>query len=123
VESSARDVLVNAWKGWVEQAVAESGTLPPGNTPGETKWQSRKAAPLKKEIRLTAGKAINVTIDTLIEQVVKTNKVLGPPTVHSFGADSGNIPRAQEVQYSTCAFMIVLCFLNRWAQSLNGFYN
>ena len=59
----------------MEQAVADSGVLPPGNAPGETKWQSRKAAPLKNEIRLTAGKAINVTIETLIEQVVKTNKV------------------------------------------------
>ncbi len=63
----------------------ELGNLPPGNQPGETKWQARKAAPLKNEIRLTAGKPITgVTIEQLIDQVVKGNKVRGqvmPPSL------------------------------------------
>jgi hypothetical protein len=54
--------------------VAEGGDIPPGNAPGETKWQSRAVRP-KADIKLTAGKAINVPIETLIDQVVKTNKV------------------------------------------------
>ena len=62
-------VLIEAWKGWVEQAVEVTGTLPPGNAPGETKWQSRKASPLKKEIKLTNAKPVNVPIETLIDGV------------------------------------------------------
>ncbi len=57
VADSSRDALVAVWKAWIEEAVEETGSIPPGNAPGETKWQSRKAAPLKKEIRLTAGEA------------------------------------------------------------------
>lgn len=55
-------------------AVVESGNIPPGNEPGETKWQSRVVRP-KADIKLTAGKAINVPLETLIDQVVKANKV------------------------------------------------
>ena len=54
--------------------MGESGDIPPGNAPGETKWQSRVVRP-KADIKLTAGKAINVPIETLVDQVVKTNKV------------------------------------------------
>ena len=75
VADPSREVLVDAWKAWVEQAVGESGALPPGNAPGETRWQARKASPMKREIRLTNAKAINVPIETLVDQVVKTNKV------------------------------------------------
>lgn len=56
------------------QTVGEGGEIPPGNAPGETKWQSRVVRP-KADIKLTAGKAINVPIETLIDQVVKSNKV------------------------------------------------
>jgi hypothetical protein len=55
-------------------AVSESGAIPPGNAPGETKWQARTVR-VKPEIKLTAGKAISVPIEDLIDQVVKTNKV------------------------------------------------
>lgn len=55
-------------------SVGEGGDIPPGNVPGETKWQSRVVRP-KADIKLTAGKAINVPIENLIDQVVKTNKV------------------------------------------------
>ena len=54
--------------------MAESGAIPPGNAPGETKWQARTVR-VKPEIKLTAGKAINVPIEELIDQVVKNNKV------------------------------------------------
>eukprot|EP00195_Chlamydomonas_chlamydogama_P006123 CAMPEP_0202889656 /NCGR_PEP_ID=MMETSP1392-20130828/255_1 /ASSEMBLY_ACC=CAM_ASM_000868 /TAXON_ID=225041 /ORGANISM="Chlamydomonas chlamydogama, Strain SAG 11-48b" /LENGTH=281 /DNA_ID=CAMNT_0049573039 /DNA_START=49 /DNA_END=894 /DNA_ORIENTATION=+ len=77
VLDASRESLTAAWKAWVEEAVESTGTVPPGNMPGETKWQSRAARPLKKEIRLTAGKGITgITIEQLIDQVVKTNKVV-----------------------------------------------
>jgi Grx4 family monothiol glutaredoxin len=45
--------------------------------PGETKWQSRSVArATKAEIRLTAGKAINVPIEKLIDAVVKDNRIV-----------------------------------------------
>lgn len=57
-------------------AVEMTGNIPPGNAPGETRWQARRVAPLKKEIRLTAGKPISgITMEQLIDRVVKDNKV------------------------------------------------
>lgn len=50
--------------------------MPPGNAPGETKWQGRPAARAKTEIKLTAGKAISVPIEQLIDVVVKENRVV-----------------------------------------------
>jgi hypothetical protein len=50
--------------------------VPPGNAPGETKWQGRPVR-AKTEIKLTAGKAINVPMENLIDGVVKENKVGG----------------------------------------------
>jgi hypothetical protein len=60
----------------VVRAVQDTGTIPPGNAPGEQKWQSRTAKPPRPEIRLTAGKGITgTTIEQLIDQVVKDVKV------------------------------------------------
>jgi hypothetical protein len=59
-------------------AVDLTGTIPPGNAPGETKWQQRRAKAAKSEIRLTPGKGLQdltCTLEELIDQVVKTNKV------------------------------------------------
>lgn len=57
--------------------MAEAGIIPPGNAPGETKWQSRSVArATKPEIRLTAGKPIQgVTLEELIDRIVKENPV------------------------------------------------
>ncbi len=62
---------------WLSSAaVAEFGTIPPGNAPGETRWQSRTAKPPRPEIRLTAGKGVTgVTVEQLVDQVVKDVKV------------------------------------------------
>lgn len=70
-----RDTLTAAWKAWMEQAIAESGAVPPGNAPGETRWSGRPVR-AKTEIKLTAGKAINVPMEALIDGVVKENKVV-----------------------------------------------
>jgi hypothetical protein len=80
----------------VAGAVAETGTIPPGNAPGETKWQSRTAKPARPEIRLTAGKGITgVTIEQLIDQVVKDVKVgcEGGREGGSRGGGGGGPPR------------------------------
>eukprot|EP00877_Chromochloris_zofingiensis_P014725 jgi/Chrzof1/9506/Cz04g05200.t1 len=75
VSDASREGLTDAWKAWVQEAMEDTGKIPPGNAPGETKWQSR-AVRAKSEIMLTAGKAINVPIETLIDQVVKGNRVV-----------------------------------------------
>jgi len=50
-------------------AVEASGNIPPGNAPGESKWQARSGRAAKPEIRLTAGKPITgITISDLIDQ-------------------------------------------------------
>ncbi|EFJ50384.1 CGFS type glutaredoxin 6 [Volvox carteri f. nagariensis] len=78
VEDASREGLTSAWKSWVEEAVTETGNIPPGNMPGETKWQSRSVArATKPEIRLTAGKPIQgITIEGLIDRIVKENAVV-----------------------------------------------
>ncbi|KAG2430785.1 hypothetical protein HYH02_013624 [Chlamydomonas schloesseri] len=78
VDDASREGLTAAWKAWVEETVAESGTIPPGNAPGETKWQSRSVArATKPEIRLTAGKPIQgITIEELIDRIVKENPIV-----------------------------------------------
>lgn len=60
--------------------VNETGQIPPGNAPGETKWQAKKRAAAKAEIRLTPGKGIQdltCKVEDLIDAVVKTNRVRG----------------------------------------------
>lgn len=64
-----------AWH--VPPARRAEGNIPPGNMPGETKWQSRSVQrATKQEIRLTAGKAINVPMEKMIDAVVKDNKIV-----------------------------------------------
>eukprot|EP00775_Hariotina_reticulata_P011904 gene11904-12048_t len=72
---AGRDELTGAWKAWMEEALSEGADIPPGNAPGANIFQSRQVRP-KADIKLTAGKAINVPLETLIDQVVKTNKVV-----------------------------------------------
>lgn len=76
VGAGTREELSAKWKSWVEEHVSETGQIPPGNMPGETKWQSRTTSRAKPEIRLTAGKSVTVPIEQLIDQVVKDNKIV-----------------------------------------------
>ena len=58
-------------------AVEESGQVPPGNMKGNTDWSLRRSAP-KPEIKLTPGKGLQdltCSVEDLVDQVVKTNKV------------------------------------------------
>jgi Grx4 family monothiol glutaredoxin len=77
--NSSKDELTEAWKEWIQEAVNSIGAIPPGNAPGEKKWQQRRARAAKPEIRLTSGKGIEdltCTVEFLIEQIVKSNKVV-----------------------------------------------
>lgn len=59
------------------RAVNETGNIPPGNAKGNTTWLQKKKA--KAEIRLTPGKGIQdltCSVQDLVDQVVKTNKVV-----------------------------------------------
>ncbi|KXZ55070.1 hypothetical protein GPECTOR_3g227 [Gonium pectorale] len=78
VDDGSRESLVAAWKEWLEETLTTTGKIPPGNEPGETKWQSRSVArATKPEIRLTAGKPISgITIEGLIDRIVKENPVV-----------------------------------------------
>lgn len=61
----------------VADAVEESGQVPPGNAKGNTDWSLRRSAP-KPEIKLTPGKGLQdltCSVEELVDQVVKTNKV------------------------------------------------
>ena len=51
--------------------------MPPGNAKGNTDWSLRRSAP-KPEIKLTPGKGLQdltCSVEELVDQVVKTNKV------------------------------------------------
>jgi Grx4 family monothiol glutaredoxin len=83
VPTGTREALTGAWKMWVEQAVEELGAVPPGNAPGGgAQWQGQARKPAgsnnanRPEIRLTAGKAIDVPIEALLAQVVRDHAVV-----------------------------------------------
>ena len=57
--------------------MAENGEVPPGNAKGNTTWAIRRAM-AKPEIKLTPGKGVQdltCSIEDLLDQVVKSNKV------------------------------------------------
>jgi hypothetical protein len=59
-------------------AVEATGEVPPGNAPGEKKWQQRARKAARPELRLTSGKGLadlTCTLDFLVDQVVKQNRV------------------------------------------------
>ncbi len=58
-------------------AVTANGEVPPGNAKGNTTWAIRRSA-AKPEIKLTPGKGVQdltCSIETLVDQVIKDNKV------------------------------------------------
>lgn len=76
---ASKEELGASWKELIEQHVTETGEIPPGNRSGNTTWKPKRAARRKPEIRLTPGKGIEdltVSIEELIDQVVKSCKVV-----------------------------------------------
>jgi Grx4 family monothiol glutaredoxin len=76
---AGKDDLTDGWKAWVQDAVQASGVIPPGNAPGEKRWQQRRPRAARPEIRLTPGKGLadlTCTVVELVDQVVKTAPVV-----------------------------------------------
>lgn len=79
VPEASKEELQEAWKAWMQEAVAEAGAIPPGNASGQTLWQQRRPRAAKPEIRLTPGKGVQdltCSVEDLVDQVVKTCKVV-----------------------------------------------
>ncbi|KAK2076283.1 hypothetical protein QBZ16_001215 [Prototheca wickerhamii] len=71
VPGADREQLAPLWRAWVQQAVAVSGGLPPGNASPEQqkRWQRRHVPRPKAELRLTPGKGadkLTVSVDELV---------------------------------------------------------
>ncbi|KAK9844248.1 hypothetical protein WJX84_000381 [Apatococcus fuscideae] len=76
VPQASRDQLIAEWKSWIQEAVNESGQIPPGNGQEKELWSAKRVKP---ELKLTPGKGIQdltVPLETLIDQVVKNTKVV-----------------------------------------------
>ncbi|KAF5199852.1 Bifunctional monothiol glutaredoxin-s16 protein [Thalictrum thalictroides] len=77
VDEPDRTTLTQAWKSWMEEHIAVTGKIPPGNESGNGIWVNR--APRKKpDIRLTPGRNVQLTVPLaeLIDRLVKENKVV-----------------------------------------------
>lgn len=71
-----RTVLTDAWKSWMEEHIAATGAVPPGNETGNNTWVRR--AQKKPNLRLTPGRHVQLTVplEELIDRLVKENKVV-----------------------------------------------
>lgn len=79
VDEPDRTTLTEAWKSWMEEHIAATGKIPPGNESGNGIWVNRAPAPRKKpDIRLTPGRNVQLTVplEELIDRLVKENKVV-----------------------------------------------
>ena len=81
LENATKADLTDAWKAWLQEAVTETGGIPPGNAgPDKDRWAPQRAAPTPKpEIRLTSGKGasdLTCSITDLIKMVVENERVV-----------------------------------------------
>lgn len=77
VEDPDKSALTDAWKAWLQEHIAATGKVPPGNEPGNSTWVKR--APRKKsDLRLTPGRHVQLTVplEDLVDKLVKENKVV-----------------------------------------------
>lgn len=77
VEDPDRTALTQAWKTWMEEHIAATGKVPPGNETGNTTWV-RPPPKRKADIRLTPGRHVQLTVplEELLDKLVKENKVV-----------------------------------------------
>ena len=70
-EGSSKAELTQLWKDWMEEALEETGALPPGNLPNDERFQRQKRKP---DVRLTPGaeaaRSMTVDISEMIRRVV-----------------------------------------------------
>ncbi|RZC84477.1 hypothetical protein C5167_047261 [Papaver somniferum] len=76
VDEPDRESLTQAWKSWMEEHIAATGKIPPGNESGNSTWV--KKTQKKPDLRLTPGRHVQLTVplENLIDQLVKENKVV-----------------------------------------------
>lgn len=77
VEEPDRTALTQAWKSWMEEHIAVTGKIPPGNETGNTTWV-RQPPKKKPDLKLTPGRHVQLTVplEQLIDRLVKENKVV-----------------------------------------------
>ncbi|CAI9761874.1 unnamed protein product [Fraxinus pennsylvanica] len=77
VDDPDRTALTQAWKSWVEEHIAATGKVPPGNESGNTTWV-KKLPKKKSDLRLTPGRNVQLTVplEELVDRLVKENKVV-----------------------------------------------
>lgn len=77
VDEPDRTALTQAWKSWMEEHIAATGKVPPGNESGNATW-TRKLPKRKPDLRLTPGRNVKLTVplEELIDRLVKENKVV-----------------------------------------------
>lgn len=77
VDEPDRVALTQAWKSWMEEHMAATGKVPPGNESGNTTW-IRQPPKKKPDLRLTPGRHMQLTVplEELIDRLVKENKVV-----------------------------------------------
>ncbi|KAJ0983900.1 hypothetical protein J5N97_002256 [Dioscorea zingiberensis] len=78
VEEAAADraTLTNAWKSWMEEHIAATGKIPPGNETGNETFV--RLPTQKPDIRLTPGRQVQLTVplEELIDRLVKEKEVV-----------------------------------------------
>lgn len=77
VDDPDRAALTQAWKTWMEEHLAATGKVPPGNESGNNTWV-RQPPRKKADLRLTPGRHMKLTVslEDLIDRLVKENKVV-----------------------------------------------
>ncbi|KAK3018042.1 hypothetical protein RJ639_004532 [Escallonia herrerae] len=77
VDEPDRAALTQAWKSWMEEHIAATGKVPPGNESGNSTWV-RQPPKKKSDLRLTPGRHVQLTValEELIDRLVKENKVV-----------------------------------------------
>ncbi|KAL7169625.1 hypothetical protein ACSBR2_034626 [Camellia fascicularis] len=77
VDEPDRTALTQAWKSWMEEHIASTGKVPPGNESGNTTWV-RQPPKKKPDLRLTPGRHVQLTVplEELIDRLVKEKKVV-----------------------------------------------
>ncbi|KAJ9693968.1 hypothetical protein PVL29_009779 [Vitis rotundifolia] len=77
VDEPDKTALTQAWKSWMEEHIGATGKIPPGNESGNTTWV-RQPPKKKPDLRLTPGRHTQLTVplETLIDRLVKENKVV-----------------------------------------------
>lgn len=76
VDEPDRTTLTEAWKSWMEEHIAATGKIPPGNESGNAIWVKRQQK--KSDLRLKPGRNVQLTVplEELIDRLVKENKVV-----------------------------------------------